>query len=173
MRFSKRQLGTRAVTALSTGALLLGGAGLALAAGGGGPGRSSCSPSPRLLKQLYLNPQRHGKAKGIAEIVWQRRSGRCEFGVAIIALGLRPNNIKHNDYAVWLYNNPADSHLVRFVNRPVRRDGRLRASGPIESGWRHFQYLVISLETHLKPRHPHHIVLMGNLRRTDSSAAAR
>ena len=118
-----------------------------------------CSPRIKILAQVNLFPaHRTSNARGIA-IILTKRSSAC---ISIVAQRLRPNT-KHNAYAVWLYSTPKDLRLLGFVNPAVGQDGRLHTEGLLPRHWRRFHQLIISLETNVKTRRPHHIVLSGNL----------
>ena len=85
-------------------------------------------------------------------------------GIAIVASGLAANS-KHppNAYAVWLYNTPADSHILGFVNPAVGSNGQLRTAGALPTNAAHYQKLLVTLESRSSPHTPGRIVLEGTL----------
>jgi hypothetical protein len=115
--------------------------------------------SGQLVAQINLNPPSGGSAKGVADVV---RSGSTQ-GLEIVASGLKANT-KTNAYAVWLYNSPADSHLLGFVNPAVGSNGNLRTVGTLPSNASHFGQILITLETQAKPTSPGTIILQGQLK---------
>lgn len=123
----------------------------------------------RVLGQVDLRSPRnrsHGPT-GVAEVVRQY----CHAQLSILAQGLKANT-KHNAYAVWLYSGRKDMLLLGFVRPPVQKNGRLKTTGRVPRGWRHFHRLLISLETRADPARPHHIVLTGKLFHRDQSSGS-
>ena len=116
--------------------------------------------TPQVIAQINLNPPSGGAAKGIAEVL--REQGKT--GIAIVAQGLTPNTKKPpNAYAVWLYNSPADSRILGFVNPGVGSNGRLQTAGGLPTNASHFQKLLVTLETASNPKSPGTIILEGAL----------
>jgi len=116
--------------------------------------------TPQVVSQINLNPPSGGAAKGIAEVL--RQQGKT--GIAIVAQGLTPNSKKPpNAYAVWLYNSPTDSKILGFVNPAVGSNGRLQTAGGLPTNAKHFQKLLVTLETQSNPKSPGTIVLEGAL----------
>jgi hypothetical protein len=122
---------------------------------------TAATPSgAQLLGQVNLQPPAGGAAKGIAVLL--RVSGRT--GVEIRASGLTPNTLHPpNAYAVWLYNSPADSHILGFVNPGVGKNGQLQTAGGLPTNAKRYQKLLITLETQSNPKTPGTIVLAGPL----------
>ncbi len=122
-------------------------------------GSTTSTTATKVLGQINLTPpDSSSKAAGIAEVLQQGTTN----GIAIVAQGVPPNS-KHDAYAVWLYNSPADAHLLGFVNPGVGTTGRLSTAGPLPSGAGRFKELVVTLETQAKPKQPGKIVLQGQL----------
>ncbi len=121
---------------------------------------STTSTTPtKVIGQINLKPpDTSSKAAGIAEILRQGQTN----GIAIVAQGIPPNT-KHDAYAVWLYNSPADAVLLGFVNPGVGSTGRLSTAGALPSSASRFKDLVVTLETQAKPKQPGKIVLQGPL----------
>ncbi len=121
---------------------------------------SSTTP-PKVVAQINLTPPAAGsKAAGIAEVLKQGASN----GIAIVAQNVVPNTTKPpNAYAVWLYNSPADAHLLGFVNPGVGANGRLSTAGALPINAVHFKQLIISLENKASPKAPGTIILHGTL----------
>lgn len=162
--------------------LLAGGAAIVIAvvlvvvlSGGGGnkhpassaartPGSTTPTTSTgatQVVAQINLKPPAGGSSPvGIAEVL--RTQGKT--GIAIVAQGLTPNT-KHppNAYAVWLYNSPGDSQILGFVNPGVGSNGRLQTAGGLPTNAKHFQKLLVTLETQSSPKAPGSIVLEGAL----------
>jgi Anti-sigma-K factor rskA, C-terminal/Sigma-70, region 4 len=122
---------------------------------------STSAPAPQPVAQINLNsPQPHSAAKGVAEVLTQGTTNE----IAIVATGLAPNTTHPpNAYAVWLYNSPADSRILGFVNPGVSRSGRLQAATELPAGAGRFRQLIVTLETQATPRAPGQIVLQGAL----------
>jgi hypothetical protein len=119
------------------------------------------STNSQVLAQINLkSPAGGSKPLGVAEVL--RQQGKV--GVAIVAQGLSANaKSPPNAYAVWLYNSPADSHILGFVNPPVGNNGRLQTAGGFPTNASHFHQLLITLETQSNPKTPGTIVLQGQL----------
>jgi hypothetical protein len=116
--------------------------------------------TPKVVAQINLNPPSGGAAKGIAEVLQEQG----KVGIAIVAQGLTPNSKKPpNAYAVWLYNSPGDSKILGFVNPAVGSNGRLQTAGGLPTNAKHFQKLLVTLETQSNPKSPGTIVLEGPL----------
>ncbi len=106
-------------------------------------GATTATPAPR----INLSSPNGGKGMGaIAEVVKQGNKS----AIAIVGHGL-PANAKHNAYAVWLYNRPADAVLLGFVNPGVGKNGRLETTGPLPTNAAHFKQLLITVETTANP----------------------
>jgi hypothetical protein len=121
---------------------------------------TSTATTPQLLGQINLNPPSKGNAKGIAQVL---REGGVT-GIVILAQGLAPNSKNPpNAYAVWLYNSPADSHILGFVSPGVGSDGRLHTAGGLPANAGRYHMLLITLETRSNPKTPGPIVLEGSL----------
>jgi hypothetical protein len=127
--------------------------------------RSGVTSAARIVRQIALKPPQGGPAAGIAEIV---RSGATET-LAILAQQLHQNT-KSSAYAVWLFNSPADSHLLGFVSPPVTSNGRLRTEGALPPNAAHFRNVIVTLETQASPTAPGTIVLEGPLNPTTTAA---
>jgi len=128
------------------------------------PGSSTTGTSTtgaQIVAQINLRPPGGGSSPiGIAEVL--REQGAT--GVAIVAQGLAPNSKNPpNAYAVWLYNSPGDSLILGFVNPAVGSNGRLQTEGALPANARHYQKLLVTLETQSKPKTPGKIVLEGPL----------
>lgn len=119
------------------------------------------STSAKVVAQINLKPPSGGSTPiGIAEVL--QVQGRT--GIAIAAQGVAANSKRPaNAYAVWLYNSPADSQRLGFVDPAVGSNGQLRTAGALPSNASHFQKLLVTLETTSNPRTPGHIVLEGTL----------
>ncbi len=129
------------------------------AAGTNGTTTTGSTTAPKVLAQINLTPPASSsKAAGIAEVLRQGATN----GIAIVAQGMTPNT-KHDAYAVWLYNSPADAVLLGFVNPGVGKNGRLSTAGALPSSASRFKHLVVTLETQAKPKQPGTIVLQGTL----------
>lgn len=115
----------------------------------------------RVIAQINLKPPRGGSSPvGIAEVLQVQK----QFGVAIAAQGLAANTKSPpNAYAVWLYNSPADSKILGFVNPAVGKNGQLKTAGGLPSNASHYQKLLVTLETKSNPKSPGTIVLEGTL----------
>jgi hypothetical protein len=122
-------------------------------------------PAARIVRQITLTPPQGRQGAGVAEIL---RSGPNEM-IAILAQHLA-QNMSHNAYAVWLYNSPADSHLLGFVSPPVTSSGRLRTEGRLPANAAHFKNVIVTLETQASPTAPGTIVLEGPLNPTTTAA---
>lgn len=123
-------------------------------------GSSTSTTAAKPISQTNLtSPDSSSKAAGIAEVLEQGQTK----GIAIVAQGVPPNT-KHDAYAVWLYNSPADAVLLGFVNPGVGSNGRLSAvSPPLPSTAGRFKDVVVTLETQPKPKQPGKIILQGTL----------
>jgi Sigma-70, region 4 len=122
-------------------------------------GSTTSTTATKVLAQINLTPpSSSSKAAGIAEVLRQGATN----GIAIVAQGMTPNT-KHDAYAVWLYNSPADAVLLGFVNPGVGKNGRLSTAGALPSSASRFKHLVVTLETQAKPKQPGTIVLQGTL----------
>jgi Sigma-70, region 4 len=120
-------------------------------------GTATGTPTP--IAQVNLtSPTGNAKTKGAAVIVRQGTTTAIE----IIAQGV-PANTAHDAYAVWLYNSPADSKLLGFVNPGIKANGVLRTLGPLPANASHFKQLLVTRETQAKPHSPGTIVLQGSL----------
>ena len=64
---------------------------------------------------------------------------------------------------MWLYNTPADSHILGFVNPAVGSNGQLRTAGALPTNAAHYQKLLVTLESRSSPHTPGRIVLEGTL----------
>jgi hypothetical protein len=113
------------------------------------------------VAQINLKPPSGGSSPvGIAEVL----QAQGQFGIAIAAQGLAANSKKPpNAYAVWLYNSPADSKILGFVNPAVSSNGQLKTAGGLPSNASHYQKLLVTLETKSNPKTPGKIVLEGSL----------
>jgi hypothetical protein len=116
--------------------------------------------SAHVVAHINLVSPTHGKAAGIAEVLKQGNNS----GIAIVAQGLVPNS-KHppNAYAVWLYNSPADSRILGFVNPAVGANGRLSAASGLPASAGHYKQLLVTLETQATPHAPGMVILEGQL----------
>jgi hypothetical protein len=117
--------------------------------------------SAHIVAQIKLtSPDAHSKAAGLADVLKQGTNS----GVAIVAQGLAAN-AKHppNAYAVWLYNSPADSHILGFVNPAVGANGRLSTAGGLPANAARYKQLILTLETQATPHQPGQIILQGQL----------
>jgi hypothetical protein len=122
-------------------------------------GSSTSTTATKVISQTNLTPpDSASKAAGIAEVLQQGATK----GIAIVAQGV-PANTKHDAYAVWLYNSPADAVLLGFVNPGVGSNGRLSTAGALPPTAGRFKDLVVTLETQAKPKQPGKIVLKGTL----------
>jgi hypothetical protein len=116
----------------------------------------------RVVAAIALKPPSGAKSPlGFAEVI----QARGQFGIAIAAQGLNANS-KHppNAYAVWLYNSPADSKILGFVNPAVGSNGQLKTAGGLPSNASHYQKLLVTLETSSNPKSPGRIILEGQFR---------
>jgi Sigma-70, region 4 len=123
---------------------------------------ASSTTSAKVVAQINLLPPsgHRSKAAGIAEILTEGKAN----GVAIVAQSVPPNKTAPPDaYAVWLYNAPADAHLLGFVNPGVGKTGRLSTAGPLPGNAARFKKLIVTLETNGHPKAPGAIVLEGSL----------
>lgn len=120
---------------------------------------TSSKNSAKVVGRINLRPTVSGsKATGIVLVVKQG----TKTGIAILAKNI-PANGKHDAYAVWLYNSPADSDRLGFVSPPVGANGILEAEAPLPSNAAHFKQILLTLETVAKPRTPGKQVLHGKL----------
>ena len=119
------------------------------------------SSTPRIVAQINLNPPTAtSRARGIADVVTQG----SKTAVAIEAQGLAANSTHPpNAYAVWLYNSPADSDRLGFVNPGVTSTGTLQTAGALPANAARYKRLIVTLETVADPRIPGPIVLEGTL----------
>jgi len=114
----------------------------------------------RLITQVNLvSPTGAKRTAGIGQVI----SEGSTLGVVIVAQGVPPNT-KSNAYAVWLYNSPSDSKLVGFVNQRVGSNGRLETEGALPANASHYKQMLVTIETHAKPKSPGTIVLEGSLK---------
>jgi hypothetical protein len=122
---------------------------------------STGTTGARIVAQINLKPPSGGSSPvGIAEVL----QAQGQFGIAIAAQGLAANSKKPpNAYAVWLYNSPADSKILGFVNPAVSSNGQLKTAGGLPSNASHYQKLLVTLETKSNPKTPGKIVLEGSL----------
>jgi hypothetical protein len=112
------------------------------------------------IAAVTLKSPTHTKGTaGFAEVV--KQGGKT--GLVLVAQGV-PANTSHDAYAVWLYNTPADSHILGFVNPGVKTDGRLQTAGVLPANAGHFKQLLVTLETQSKPHGPGKVVLQGALK---------
>jgi hypothetical protein len=124
------------------------------------PGTSTQSPL-KVLARLALLPPRAipgHRAAGIAEVV---RDG-SHTGIVIVAQGL-PANTARNAYAVWLTDPVGASAFLGFVSQLVTSSGKLTADGAVPADVTHYTRVLLTLETHSKPRLPGLVVLEGDL----------
>ncbi len=120
---------------------------------------SAGSTTAKPVAQInLLSPGGSKSTAGIAEVLKQGTST----AIAIVGQGL-PANTKHNAYAVWLYNAPADAVRLGFVNPGVGKNGRLETTGPLPTNAAHFKQLLLTIETNANPKQPGQVVLQGNL----------
>jgi hypothetical protein len=121
-------------------------------------GTTGTSTTPQVVRQINLtSPQApRSKTAGLADVLKQGNT----HGIAIIAQNVPPNT-KHDAYAVWLYNSPADAHILGFVNPGVGSNGRLSTAGPLPTNAGHFKQLIVTLETQGNPKQPGKIILQG------------
>jgi len=159
------------------GAILLGTAALAaivvaivlIATGGSSKHKTAKAPASsttassatHVVAQINLAAAQPGsRAAGIAEVLRQGSN----VGIAIVAQGVPANKQRPpNAYAVWLYNSPADSHILGFVNPGVGANGRLQTAGGLPANAGHYKQLLVTLETQANPRQPGATVLQGTL----------
>jgi hypothetical protein len=122
---------------------------------------TSSTTATRVVAEInLLSPRAHSKAVGIAEVLKQGTKS----GIAIVAQGLAPNSTHPpNAYAVWLYNSPADSLILGFVNPGVGSSGRLQTEGPLPTNAGHYKQVLLTLETRADPHAPGKVVLRGML----------
>jgi Sigma-70, region 4 len=122
---------------------------------------ASTSSAARVVAQINLTPPQSGsKAAGIAEVLKEGANN----GIALVAQHVPPNTKSPpNAYAVWLYNSPADSHILGFINPGVGKDGRLSTAGGLPTNAAHYKMLIVTVETHANPKTPGTIVLQGAL----------
>jgi Sigma-70, region 4 len=122
---------------------------------------SKSSSAARIVAQINMKPPSGGNSPvGVAEVL----SAQGQFGVAIAAQGLAANTKRPpTAYAVWLYNSPADSKILGFVNPAVGKNGQLKTAGGLPSNASHYQKLLVTLERTSTPKTPGQIVLEGNL----------
>jgi hypothetical protein len=123
---------------------------------------TACNPATSTtacpVAQINLRSPTNRSTLGIAEIL---KKGNTT-AIAIVAQGV-PANTKHNAYAVWLANSPADSHAVRlgFVNPGVGKNGRLQTAGGLPGNASNYSQLLVTLETKPNPPQPGTVVLQG------------
>jgi hypothetical protein len=126
---------------------------------GTGTGTGTTSTPTQVIGQINLNsPTAGSKTAGIAEVLKQGATD----GIAIVAQNV-PANTKSDAYAVWLYNAPADSHLLGFVNPGVTSNGKLSTAGPLPTNASHYKQLIVTRETQASPKAPGTIILQGTL----------
>jgi hypothetical protein len=124
--------------------------------GASGAASTTSTTAARVIGQILLSPPGgQGKAKGAAAVV-AVGSNRV---IELAAYGLAPN--KHNVYAVWLYNSPADEYRVGYYNPGVGSDGRLLTRGLLPSNSARYKHLLLALEPEPAPNKPTNIVLQG------------
>jgi len=121
-------------------------------------GTTSTNRSQLIAQVNLVSPTGAKKTAGVAQVI---RQG-ANTGLVIVAQGV-PANTSHDAYAVWLYNSPADSHILGFVNPGVKTDGKLQTAGVLPTNASHFKQLLVTLETQAKPHGPGKIVLQGAL----------
>jgi Sigma-70, region 4 len=121
---------------------------------------STASTTPQVVHQINLTSPGAPATKtaGLADVLKQGNTD----GIAIVAQNV-PANTKHDAYAVWLYNTPADSHILGFVNPGVSSNGRLSTAGALPANASHFKRLIVTLETQASPKAPGKIILQGPL----------
>jgi hypothetical protein len=113
----------------------------------------------RLVAQINLLPTVAGsKAVGVVLVVKQG----ANTGIAIRAQNI-PANGKHDAYAVWLYNSPADSLRLGFVTPGVGSSGILQAETLLPSNAARFKQILVTDETSSQPRTPGKQILRGTL----------
>jgi Sigma-70, region 4 len=123
------------------------------------PAGTTSTNGTQLIAQVNLvSPAGTKKTAGVAQVI---RQG-ANTGLVIVAQGV-PANTSHDAYAVWLYNSPADSHILGFVNPGVKTDGKLQTAGVLPTNASHYKQLLVTLETQAKPHGPGKIVLEGAL----------
>lgn len=128
----------------------------------GATSTNACNPATSTtacpVAQINLRSPTSSHTLGIAEIL---KKGTTT-AIAIVAQGV-PANTKHNAYAVWLANSPADSHAVRlgFVNPGVGKNGRLQTAGGLPGNASSYKQLLVTLETKPNPPQPGTVVLQG------------
>ena len=123
---------------------------------------ATTSGAAQVVAQVNMTPPNPAsKAAGIAEVLKEGATN----GIAIVAQKMAPNTTKPpNAYAVWLYNSPADAHLLGFVNPGVGASGALSTAGGLPSNAAHYRELIVTLETHASPKTPGPIILQGALK---------
>jgi hypothetical protein len=127
----------------------------------GATGATGTTGAAKVVAQINLKPPTGGSTPvGIAEVL----SEQGKTGIAIVAQGLAANS-KHppDAYAVWLYNSPADSHILGFVNPAVGSSGKLQTAGGLPTNASHYQKLLVTRETQSNPHTPGTIILEGTL----------
>lgn len=114
----------------------------------------------KLIGQVNLNsPNGNKNTKGIAQVIRQGST----LGVLVVATHV-PANTTHNAYAVWLTNSSTDSELVGFLSTRVGSNGRLETEGPLPSNASHYKQMLVTLETHPKPKKPGPVLLEGPMK---------
>lgn len=121
---------------------------------------NTTTTSAKVIGQVNLNsPTGNKSLKGIAQVIRQGST----LGVLLVATHV-PANTTHNAYAVWLSNSSTDSELVGFLSTRVGSNGRLETEGPLPSNASHYKQMLVTLETHQKPKKPGPVVLEGPLK---------
>jgi hypothetical protein len=121
---------------------------------------TNASSSPKVLAQINLTPPGGGRSPlGAADLLLIQN----KLGIVLAARGLAPNT-KHppNYYAVWLYNSQSSSELVGFAGA-VGSNHRLETAGAFPANYKHYQHLLVTLETSPTPKQPGRIELEGTL----------
>lgn len=118
------------------------------------------------IGKIKLEPADDGDARGRIALAANRRTDELKF--KLTARGLEPTS-KGEALGVWLVGG-GRSRFLGFAPA-VTKDGRVGASGPLESDARRFprwlrkaHRFVLTRETRPRPRRPGEAVLRGDVR---------
>jgi hypothetical protein len=172
------------------GALLLAGAGLAIAAvvlavvllggRGGSPHRSAAAATPAAAAGTATPPATPTTpptttptpaASVAAQITLTAAAGTAVHGLAAVikrgsqrALAIAASGLHptsaHLAYGVWLFNSRADSQLIGYVP-PVKADGKISAAAALPTSAGRYHRLVLTEEAGTQATQPGRIVLSG------------
>jgi hypothetical protein len=125
-----------------------------LVAGGGSSNGPSGGHPTRAIAKLALKPTgSNPNASGTGSLVRQKGG----LLLLLTARGLAPN--RHDAYAVWLFNSPADARLLGFVSPAVGATGRFASGVTLPGDASRFHSLIVTLERSSRPMTPGQTVL--------------